>query len=98
MLLYSQLIAACWLAPAAWAPRKACAGPAAATAAPATSRVAGIATSLLTFISTLRDEPGHWLGCVPARRCAELPRRSVTPDQPPEQDPMSPARRRAPRH
>src|SRR5215469_10492686 len=25
-------------------------------------------------------------GCVPARRCAELPRRSVTPDQPPEQD------------
>jgi len=26
-------------------------------------------------------------GCVPARRCAELPRRSVTPDQPPEQDP-----------
>ena len=25
-------------------------------------------------------------GCVPALRCAELPRRSVTPDQPPEQD------------
>src|SRR6516225_8471656 len=88
--LYSQLIVACWLASAALAVRAGCAGLAAARVAPATNTVAGITTSLMTFITTLRDEPGHWLGCVPALRCAELPRRSVTPGWPPEQAQASP--------
>src|SRR5215813_2822494 len=73
MALYSQLIAACWLALAAWAARTGCAGLAAARVAPATNNVAGIATSRTTFISTLRNEPGHRLGLIPAPRCAELP-------------------------
>src|SRR5439155_14302353 len=53
-LLYSQLIAACWLVAAAWA---ACGGLAAARVALATNKVAGIATSRMSFMTALRCEP-----------------------------------------
>jgi hypothetical protein len=57
MPLYWQSIAACWLALAARVACTVCGGLAAASVAPATNKVAGIATSRMSFISTLRDEP-----------------------------------------